>query len=85
MTGSVNSAEGDRELARQVAERGLILRGLVGSTVHGLSNPGTDDRDEMGVCIEPPEYVIGLRGFEHDVSRTQPEGVPSGPGDPVAH
>ena len=58
-----------------------ILRGLVGSTVHGLSNPGTDDRDEMGVCVEPPEYFIGLRGFEHYVSRTQPEGVPSGPGD----
>ena len=35
----------------------------------------------MGVCIEPPEYVIGLRDFEHYVSRTQPEGVPSGPGD----
>ena len=33
------------------------------------------------VCIEPPEYMIGLRGFEHYVSRTQPEGVPSGPGD----
>lgn len=81
MTGSVNSAERDRERAREIAERGLILRGLVGSTVHGLSNPGTDDRDEMGVCIEPPEYVIGLRAFEHYVSRTQPEGVPSGPGD----
>ena len=60
---------------------GLILRGLVGSTVHGLSNPGTDDRDEMGVCIEPQEYVLGLRPFEHYVFRTQPEGVPSGPGD----
>lgn len=81
MTGSVNSGERDRERARQVALDGLILRGLVGSTVHGLSNPGTDDRDEMGVCVEPPEYVIGLRSFEHYVSRTQPEGVPSGPGD----
>jgi predicted nucleotidyltransferase len=59
----------------------MVLRGLVGSTVHGLSNPGTDDRDEMAVCVEPPEYVIGLRDFEHYVSRTQPEGVPSGPGD----
>ncbi len=58
-----------------------MLRGLVGSTVHGLSNPGTDDRDEMGVCVEPPEYVAGLRPFEHWVFRTQPEGVPSGPGD----
>ncbi|MDP1850751.1 MAG: nucleotidyltransferase domain-containing protein [Solirubrobacteraceae bacterium] len=81
MTGSIHSREADDERARQVAEGGLILRGLVGSTVHGLANPGTDDRDEMGVCIEPPAYVIGLRGFEHYVSRTQPEGVPSGPGD----
>ncbi|MEY2515858.1 MAG: uncharacterized protein QOJ89_3216 [bacterium] len=81
MTGSVNSREPDRERARGIALDGLILRGLVGSTVHGLSNPGTDDRDEMGVCIEPPEYVIGLREFDHYVSRTQPEGVPSGPGD----
>jgi predicted nucleotidyltransferase len=81
MTCSVNSREPDDERARQVALDGLILRGLVGSTVHGLSNPGTDDRDEMGVCVEPPEYVIGLRGFDHYVSRTQPEGVPSGPGD----
>lgn len=78
---SVNSREGDHERARQVALDGLILRGLVGSTVHGLSNPGTDDRDEIGVCVEPPEYLIGLRDFDHYVFRTQPEGVPSGPGD----
>ena len=81
MTGSVNTRDPDRDRARGIAEQGLILRGLVGSTVHGLANPGTDDRDEMGVCIEPPEYVVGLRAFEHYVSRTQPEGVPSGPGD----
>jgi predicted nucleotidyltransferase len=81
VSGSVNTRESDRERGRQIAEDGLILRGLVGSTVHGLANAGTDDRDEMGVCIEPPEYVIGLRDFEHYVSRTQPEGVPSGPGD----
>lgn len=77
----MSSRERDHERARQVALDGLILRGLVGSTVHGLANPGTDDRDEMGVCIEPPEYVIGLRSFEHYVFRTQEEGVPSGPGD----
>ena len=35
----------------------------------------------MGVCIEPPEYLLGFRRFEHFVYRTQPEGVPSGPGD----
>ena len=81
MTASVNTKEPDHARARQIAHEGLILRALVGSTVHGLANPGTDDRDEMGVCVEPPEYVIGLRDFEHYVSRTQPEGVPSGPGD----
>jgi uncharacterized protein len=75
------SREPDPERARAIAEDGCILRAVVGSTVHGLANPGTDDRDEMGVCIEPPEYVLGLRPFEHWVFRTQPEGVPSGPGD----
>lgn len=57
-----------------------ILRCEVGSTVHGLGI-GSDDRDEMGVCIEPPEYVIGLKHFEQFVHRTQPEGYRSGPGD----
>jgi predicted nucleotidyltransferase len=79
--GVAQSKEPDRERARAIAEQGCILRAVVGSTVHGLSNPGTDDRDEMGVCIEPPEYLVGLRPFEHWVYRTQPEGHPSGPGD----
>jgi hypothetical protein len=78
---TIHSREGDRERAREIAERGLILRTTVGSVVHGLSNPGTDDRDEMGICVEPPEYVLGFRRFEHFVYRTQPEGAPSGPGD----
>ncbi len=69
------------DVAERVARGGCVLRGIVGSTVHGLANAGTDDRDEMGVCVEPPEYVAGLRPFEHWVFRTQPEGVPSGPGD----
>jgi predicted nucleotidyltransferase len=76
-----SSKERDLTVAEQIAVEGCILRGVVGSTVHGLSNPGTDDRDEMGVCIEPPAYVAGLRPFEHWVFRTQPEGRPSGPGD----
>jgi len=76
-----HSEERDLERAREIAERGLILRTTVGSVVHGLSNPGTDDRDELGVCIEPPEYLLGFRRFEHFVYRTQPEGAQSGPGD----
>lgn len=79
--GTSNSKERDSVRAEAVARQGCILRGLVGSTVHGISNPGTDDRDEMGVCIEPQEYIVGLREFEHWVYRTQPEGAPSGPGD----
>lgn len=78
---SAYSKEPDPERAREIAERGCILRGLVGSVVHGLSNPGTDDRDEMGVAVEPREYVIGLRRFDHFVYRTRAEGEPSGPGD----
>jgi hypothetical protein len=78
---TAHSREHDRERAREIAERGLILRTTVGSVVHGLSNPGTDDRDEIGICIEPPEYLLGFRRFEHFVYRTQPEGAPSGPGD----
>ena len=78
---SAYSKEPDPARAREIAEGGLILRGLVGSAVHGLANEGTDDRDEMGVCVEPPEYVIGLRRFDHFVFRTRAEGEPSGPGD----
>jgi len=63
------------------AARNTILRAVVGSNLHGLNLEGTDDTDELGVCLEPPEYVVGLRQFEQWVYRTQPEGHPSGPGD----
>lgn len=66
---------------RQIAAGGTILRCQVGSGVHGTAIAGTDDRDEMGICIEPPQYVIGLRRFEQYIYRTQPEGVRSGAGD----
>lgn len=71
---------------RQIAEAGTILRCLVGSGVHGISVASQDDRDETGVCIEPPEYVIGLRKFEqyeHHTAWERPGGLAnrSGPGD----
>jgi len=75
----------------EIVERGTILRATVGSTVHGLHHGGRDDRDEMAVFVEPPEYLLGLAraqgirgglyGFEHFIERTQPEGARSGPGD----
>jgi hypothetical protein len=46
--------------ARQIAEAGMILRVQVGSGVHGTSISGQDDRDEMGLCLEPPQFVTGL-------------------------
>ena len=46
--------------ARAIAERGMILRVQVGSGVHGTSITGQDDRDEMGLCQEPPQFVTGL-------------------------
>lgn len=58
-----------------------MLLGLVGSTVHGVTVDDADDRDEMGICLEPPDYVAGLKPFQQWVYRTQPEGARSGPGD----
>jgi hypothetical protein len=78
MMGMTNVEYGDRE----VALRGEILRSVVGSGLHGIAIAGTDDHDEMGVFIEPPEYVLGVAEHRADyVWRTQPEGARSGPGD----
>lgn len=71
-------SEGDRE----VALGNEILRTVVGSEVFGMALPGVGDRDEMGVYVETPEQLLGLEpSSERYVSRTQPEGVRSGPGD----
>jgi hypothetical protein len=58
------------EEARRIAERGLVLRAQVGSGVHGTAVSGQDDRDEMGICLEPAEFVTGLarvpKGIDDD-------------------
>jgi hypothetical protein len=74
------------EEKRSIALAGTILRCQVGSGVHGTSVGGQDDRDEMGICVEPPEYVIGLRTFdqyEYHTAWERPGGLRerSGPGD----
>jgi len=74
---------------RAAAQQNTILLSLVGSGVHGISlttehgAPGAaqDDLDLMGICVEPPEYVLGLERFDQYIFRSQPEGVRSGPGD----
>ena len=42
------------------APRNEILRTEVGSGVHGMAIPGTDDHDETGVYIEEPAQLLGL-------------------------
>lgn len=55
---------------------------MVGSGVHGIAIEGTDDHDEMGIYVEPPEIPLGLRQTRADyIWRTQPEGARSGHGD----
>jgi len=60
---------------REIAERCTILRGLVGSTVHGLNvNDGIEDRDEMGICVEPLEDAMALWApFEQFIYRSAAE------------
>lgn len=66
----------------EVALPNEILRTVVGSGVHGIAIVGTDDHDEMGVYVEPPEFVVGVHsGRDSYIWRTQPEGGRSGPGD----
>jgi len=65
----------------RVALDNEIFRCQVGSGVHGTAIAGTDDRDEMGVCIEPHQYIIGNREFDQYIWRSQPEHVRSGAGD----
>lgn len=67
---------------REVALANEILRVIVGSGAHGMAIEGHDDNDEMGVYVQDATQVLGLAATEeHYVSRTQPEGVRSGPGD----
>src|SRR5262249_21441331 len=77
--------------SKELVERGTILRATVGSTIHGLHHGGQDDRDEMAVYVEPPEFMLGLAraravrgglyGCEPYAERTHPEGGRPGPGD----
>ena len=60
------------EEARRIAEAGMILRTQVGSGVHGTSIDGQDDRDEMGICLEPPEFVTGLARVPNGVAGAGP-------------
>lgn len=55
-----------------IADSGTVLRVRTGSQTHGISTESSD-RDEMGVCIEPEAYVIGLRNFSQYMYRDAAE------------
>lgn len=59
----------------------IILRAVVGSTVHGTNVTDQGDCDELAIAVEPREYVIGLRHWETSVIRTAAEGQKSQSGD----
>lgn len=58
---------------RQMAEETTILRVPAGSTLHGLHVPGTDDRDEVAICIENIDAVLGFSEFEQYIYRSAAE------------
>ena len=66
---------------KDIALGNTILRGIVGSTASGTSLDGQEDRDEMGIFIEPAINVCGLTPIDHYMYRSKPDGVRSEPGD----
>lgn len=64
----------------RIANQNLILLTEVGSRLHG-NVVGGDDQDLQGVCIEPPEVMLGVNQFELYDYRSQPQGQRSGAGD----
>lgn len=63
------------DVARQITERGTILLVQVGSGVHGSAIGGQDDRDEMGICLEPQAYVTGVSQVPSR-GATEPSSIP---------
>lgn len=62
-------------MTRAEVEDRTILRGIVGSRVHGLHiEDGLEDRDEMGICIEPLHEAMGVQApFEQFIYRSAAE------------
>lgn len=51
-------------------EIGTICLFIGGSQLHGAKLEGMDDTDWYGVYIEPPEYILGMKPYEHWVCST---------------
>lgn len=51
--------------------QGIILLGYRGSISHGThQKTGLDDKDVLGICIPPKEYILGLKRFEQYEKQT---------------
>src|ERR1700745_473631 len=61
----------------RTANENLILLTEVGSGLHG-GTTGADDQDLQGVCIEPPNVMLGMSRFELYEYRTKGQGERSG-------
>lgn len=72
---------------RDWIDHSTLLRCEVGSGLHGIAEGTPNDRDEMGVCVEPFRLACGLTApFEQHIYRTAAErehrhDAPSQPGD----
>jgi predicted nucleotidyltransferase len=75
-----HTPEGGTKIWKEEAVATTVLRGVVGSTAHGVAT-GDDDRDEMGVCLPGAEWVLSLDAPRHYVHRDAAEGERSKPGD----
>jgi predicted nucleotidyltransferase len=64
--------------AHTIAKNGLIYLVVAGSRMTGVNPDG--DIDQIGVCLEPAEYVIGHKTFEQYIYRSAAAGERSEPG-----
>lgn len=66
---------GDPATARADVQAATILRCVVGSSAHGLHlDDGLEDRDEMGICVEPMHVAMGTAApFEQYIYRSAAE------------
>lgn len=63
-----------------IAQENEIIRIIDGSNLYGTS-VDRSDVDQMGIFIEPPEYVLGFKKLDQSRFRTQQGDDPSQPGD----
>lgn len=67
--------------SREIALNNTILRGIIGSSAYGVTDNGKEDRDEMGVFVEPIRNVLGLTYCDNYIYRDKPDGIRSESGD----